>query len=99
MNVYGEQIRTMRESMNNLQMKFTQIFNWGQSSVVRYEKGEASPPLELLVRLLISLMYLLITFLSAPTISKVSSTSTNRRTVILQTWLTLWKCASIPNLP
>ena len=32
-------------------MKFAQIFDLGQSSVVRYEKGEASPPLELPVRI------------------------------------------------
>ena len=51
MNVCGEQIRALRESMNYSQMKFAQIFELGQSSVVRYEKGEASPPLELLVRI------------------------------------------------
>ena len=51
MNVCGERIRALRESMNYSQMKFAQIFELGQSSVVRYEKGEASPPLELLVRI------------------------------------------------
>ena len=51
MNVCGERLRALRESMNYSQMKFAQIFNLGQSSVVRYEKGEASPPLELLVRI------------------------------------------------
>ena len=51
MNVCGERIRALRESMNYSQMKFAQIFDLGQSSVVRYEKGEASPPLELLVRI------------------------------------------------
>ena len=43
MNVCGERIRALRESMNYSQMKFAQIFDLGQSSVVRYEKGEASP--------------------------------------------------------
>ena len=51
MNVCGERIRALRESMNYSQMKFAQIFELGQSSVVRYEKGEASPPLDLLVRI------------------------------------------------
>ena len=51
MNVCGERIRALRESMNYSQMKFAQLFELGQSSVVRYEKGEASPPLELLVRI------------------------------------------------
>ena len=51
MNVCGERLRALRESMNYSQMKFAQIFELGQSSVVRYEKGEASPPLELLVRI------------------------------------------------
>ena len=43
MNVCGERIRALRESMNYSQMKFAQIFDLGQSSVVRYEKGEAAP--------------------------------------------------------
>ena len=51
MNVCGERLRALRESMNYSQMKFADIFEIGQSSVVRYEKGEASPPLELLVRI------------------------------------------------
>jgi len=51
MNVCGERIRALRESMNYSQMKFAQLFELGQSSVVRYEKGEASPSLELLVRI------------------------------------------------
>ena len=51
MNVCGERLRALRESMNYSQMKFAQIFDLAQSSVVRYEKGDASPPLELLVRI------------------------------------------------
>ena len=51
MNVCGERIRALRESMKYSQMKFAQIFDLGQSSVVRYEKGEASPALELLVKI------------------------------------------------
>ena len=38
MNVCGERIRALRESMNYSQMKFADIFEIGQSSVVRYEK-------------------------------------------------------------
>ena len=37
--------------MNFSQVKFAETFGIGQSSVVRYEKGEASPSLELLVRI------------------------------------------------
>ena len=38
MNVCGERLRALRESMNYSQMKFADIFEIGQSSVVRYEK-------------------------------------------------------------
>ncbi len=51
MKICGERIRALRESMNYSQMKFADIFGIGQSSVVRYEKGEATPPLELLVKI------------------------------------------------
>ena len=44
-------MKALRESMNYSQMKFADIFGIGQSSVVRYEKGEASPSLELLVKI------------------------------------------------
>ena len=51
MNVCGERIRALRESMNYSQVKFAETFGIGQSSVVRSEKGEASPALELLVKI------------------------------------------------
>ena len=51
MKICGERIRALRESMNYSQMKVAEIFDIGQSSVVRYEKGEASPSLELLVKI------------------------------------------------
>ena len=51
MKIFGERIRSLRESMNYSQVKFAEIFGIGQSSVVRYEKGEASPALELLVKI------------------------------------------------
>lgn len=51
MKVCGERMRALRESMNYSQMKVAEIFGVGQSSVVRYEKGEASPSLELLVKM------------------------------------------------
>ena len=51
MKVFGERIRSLRESMNYSQVKFAETFGIGQSSVVRYEKGEASPALELLVKI------------------------------------------------
>lgn len=50
MKVCGERLRALRESINCSQMKFAELFGIGQSSVVRYEKGEASPSLELLVK-------------------------------------------------
>lgn len=49
--ICGERMRVLRESMNYSQMKVAEIFGIGQSSVVRYEKGEASPSLELLVKM------------------------------------------------
>ncbi len=51
MKIFGERIRSLRESMNYSQVKFAETFGIGQSSVVRYEKGEASPALELLVKI------------------------------------------------
>ena len=51
MKVCGERLRALRESINYSQMKFAELFEIGQSSVVRYEKGEANPPLELLVKI------------------------------------------------
>lgn len=51
MKIFGERIRALRESMNFSQVKFAETFGIGQSSVVRYEKGKASPSLELLVRI------------------------------------------------
>ena len=51
MKIFGERIRALRESMNFSQVKFAETFGIGQSSVVRYEKGEASPSLELLVNI------------------------------------------------
>ena len=51
MKIFGERIRALRESMNYSQVKFAETFGIGQSSVVRYEKGEASPALELLVKI------------------------------------------------
>lgn len=63
MKICGERIKALRESMNYSQMKVAEIFGVGQSSIVRYEKGEASPPLELLVKIAdyydVSLDYLL----------------------------------------
>ena len=99
MNVCGERIRALRESMNYSQMKFAQIFDLGQSSVVRYEKGEASPPLDLLLRIAdyfdVSLDYIF----GRTDNPQGKLTSTSQKTVILRTWLTLWKCVSILNLP
>ena len=63
MKICGERIKALRESMNYSQMKVAEIFGVGQSSIVRYEKGDASPPLELLVKIAdyydVSLDYLL----------------------------------------
>lgn len=51
MKIFGERIRALRESMHYSQVEFAKVFGIGQSRVVRYEKGEASPPLELLVKI------------------------------------------------
>lgn len=44
-------MKALRESIHYSQLKFAELFGIGQSSVVRYEKGEANPPLELLVKI------------------------------------------------
>lgn len=51
MKIFGERIRALRESMGYSQMRFAEIFGVGQSTVVRYEKGAASPSLEFLIKL------------------------------------------------
>lgn len=51
MKICGDRLKLLRESMNYSQMKTATIFGVGQSSIARYEKAEASPPLELLVRI------------------------------------------------
>ncbi len=63
MKICGERLRALRESSHLSQAKFAERFGIGQSSVVRYEKGEAAPTLELLVKIAdhydVSLDYLL----------------------------------------
>ena len=51
MKICGERLRALRESMHLSQMKIAKMFGIGQSAVVRYEKSEAEPPFELLLRM------------------------------------------------
>ena len=51
MKICGERLRALRESMHLSQMKVAKMFGIGQSAVVRYEKSEAEPPFELLLRM------------------------------------------------
>ena len=99
MNVCGERIRALRESMNYSQIKFAQLLNLDNPALFATKRERHRRRSNCLFGLLTTLMFPSITSLAAPTIRKVSCTSTSRRTAILQTWLTSWKCASILNLP
>ena len=51
MEVAAKRMRALRESVGISQNRFAKEMGVGQSSVNRYESGEASPPYELLVRI------------------------------------------------
>ena len=50
MKIVGERIRSLRESVKLSQTKIAKEFGVSQSSLARYEIGEATPPLELLLK-------------------------------------------------
>ena len=51
MKIYPERLRRLRESMKYSQTAFAEIFGMGQSSIARYEKGEAVPSYELMIKI------------------------------------------------
>ena len=50
LKIVGERIRSLRESVKLSQTKIAKEFGVSQSSLARYEIGEATPPLELLLK-------------------------------------------------
>jgi transcriptional regulator with XRE-family HTH domain len=50
MKIVGERMRKLRESVNLSQSRMAKTFQVGQSSIFRYESGEASPSCELLMK-------------------------------------------------
>ena len=50
MKIVGQRLRELRESIHLSQMKFAHLFEISQSSVNRYENGDASPSFELLLK-------------------------------------------------
>ena len=50
MKIVGERLRALRESVKLSQARMAKIFSIGQTSVYRYESGEASPSCELLMK-------------------------------------------------
>lgn len=50
MKIVGERLKALRESVGLSQMRMAKTFGAGQSSIYRYESGEASVPAELLVK-------------------------------------------------
>ena len=50
LKIVGERIRCLRESVKLSQTKIAKEFGVSQSSLARYEIGEATPPLELLLK-------------------------------------------------
>ena len=50
MKIVGERMRTLREGIKLSQMKLAKQFGISQSALARYEIGEASPPLKLLLQ-------------------------------------------------
>ncbi len=51
MKIVGQRIRFLRESMKLSQAKTGELFGAAQSSINRYESGEASPPFEVLLKM------------------------------------------------
>lgn len=51
MKIVGQRIRYLRESMKLSQAKVGELFGAGQSSINRYESGEASPTFEVLLKM------------------------------------------------
>ena len=50
MKIVGQRLRTLRESVKMSQAKIGALFGCKQSSINRYESGEASAPYEVLLR-------------------------------------------------
>lgn len=50
MKTVGERLKALRESVGLSQMRMAKTFGAGQSSIYRYESGEAGVPAELLVK-------------------------------------------------
>lgn len=50
MKIVGERLKTLRERVGLSQMRMAKTFGAGQSSIYRYESGEAGVPAELLVK-------------------------------------------------
>ncbi len=50
MKIVGERLKALRESVGLSQMRMARTFGAGQSSIYRYESGEAGVPAELLVK-------------------------------------------------
>jgi transcriptional regulator with XRE-family HTH domain len=48
MKIVGERLRTLRESKGLSQKRVAKLFDVGQSSIFRYEKGESSAPYHIL---------------------------------------------------
>ena len=51
MKIVGQRLRGLRESMKLSQAKAGELFGVRQSSMNRYESGEASPTFEVLLKL------------------------------------------------
>ena len=47
MKIVGERLKTLRERVGLSQMRMAKTFGAGQSSIYRYESGEAGVPAEL----------------------------------------------------
>ncbi len=50
MKIVGQRLKVLRESVGLSQMRMAKTFGAGQSSIYRYESGEAGVPAELLVK-------------------------------------------------
>lgn len=50
MKIVGQRLKGLRESVGLSQMRMARTFGTGQSSIYRYESGEAGVPAELLVK-------------------------------------------------
>lgn len=99
MKQLGNRLRTLREGLGISQAKFAEIIGSTQSSINRYENGQATPTVELLRKYAdyfdVSMDYISLAAMSR----KASCIKQSLRWKITRNSQSLWRCALIRNRP